>query len=506
MPHSPTIAARGFVHGYDPASRVRVPMAVVCDAELTHQAVRVWMKVRKLCATDQGCTLPVSTLAAQLSVSPRTVDSALGSLAVRGLQRTEQQVTACGSKAASRWALLPKTAVPGFVDLPIGLVDRLDAPKLRVLAVIVHQTATAGEATADAVRRRLGISSEQAREHCAGLVAFGVLKVESRAGRGGRNLYRPIHLQPPPQAVPRPAPGQGISRAPGAGETCVPDHRGNGENCAPAPGENFAPGAGETFVPYWKTMGEGERTKPCPSRPAEGASPDTGGRTRPGREEREPADNEERPRSRPAGSRPGQSWDRLVEGAVERVRRTEAPGRSDVAAALAGLGPLDSSLTGWRRLRIGVRVTEMIEDERLEPERIAARIRRALDRVYDRGEQVRDVYAFLMKLALLAPYGCQDPACEDGQLWPDLVPCKACLERRRDKASDRRRSAPAEAGGSRVGVGPRSGHSAPRPVGSPTMAHESFMNARGGRRAHEAAPPESTGRSATGIELAGAMA
>jgi len=425
-------------------------MAVVCDSALSHQAVRVWMKVRKLCAPDQGCTLPVATLASQLAVSPRTVDTALGSLAARGLQRTVQQVTSSGSKAASRWALVPQSPVPGFVDLPIGLVDRLDAPKLRVLAVLVHQASTLGEATAEAVRRRLGISSEQAREHCAGLVALGVLEVEPRAGRGGRNLYRPRHLQHvPPSSVPQPPPEPGFSRAqggrsacaPGAGETCAPGSGGRRENCASGTGGRSAPGGGETFAPYRKTTGEGERTKPCPARPAAGASSVMHGRERPGRGEHGPAEIPGRAAARPAASHPGQSWDQVVQGAVERVRRREAPGRSDVAAALAGLGPLDASLSGWRRLRVSVQIAEMIDEQLLEPERIAGRIRRACDRVYERGEEVRDVYAFLMKMALPAPYGCQDPACEDGQMWPDKAPCRACLERRRDKAAARRRSA-----------------------------------------------------------------
>jgi hypothetical protein len=416
-------------------------MTVVCDTALTHQAVRVWMKVRKLSATDQGCTLPVATLAAQLAVSPRTVDTALGSLAARGLQRTVQQVTACGSKAASRWALIPKAAAPGFVDLPIGLVDRLEAPKLRVLAVLVHQAATLGEATAETVRQRLGISSEQAREHCAGLIALGVLEVEPRAGRGGRNLYHPRLLpNAPAHAVPGTPAGPRFSRAPGAGGTCAPDGGVQRENRVPGGGGSGVPGGGKTFVPYRKTMGEGESTKPCPARPAAGASCATGGRERPGRGKLDPAGSTGREPTRPATPRPGQSWDELVRDSLERVRRTEAPGRRDVAAALAALGPLDAALTGWRRLRVSVRVTEMIDDERLEPERIAARIRRACDRVYDRGEQVRDVYAFLMKMALPRPYGCQDPACEDGQLWPDKTPCRACLERRRDKAADLRNS------------------------------------------------------------------
>lgn len=432
MSHPLTLAVRSAVHGYDPASRVRVPMAVICDKALSHQAVRVWMKVRKLCAPDQGCTLPVATLAAQLAVSPRTVDTALGSLSARGLQRTVQQVTAAGSKAASRWALIPKAPVPGFVDLPIGLVDGLEAPKLRVLAVLVYQAATHGEATAEAVRLHLGISSEQARDHCAGLIALELLEVEPRAGRGGRNLYHPRLLRRGPAA-------DATSPPPGLGISCAPDPGGHGENCAPDAGRNCGPGAGETFTPYGKTMGEGERPKPRPARPAAGAPSETRGRERPGREERD-TEQPPQPGTHPASPRPGQSWDQVVQGAVERVRHREAGWRGDVAAALAGLGPLEASLSGWRRLRVSVRVAEMIDEERLEPDRIADRIRRACERVYDRGEQVRDVYAFMMKLALLTPYGCQNPACEGGWIWPDKTPCRACLERRRDKAADRRHS------------------------------------------------------------------
>jgi hypothetical protein len=140
---------------------------------------------------------------------------------------------------------------------------------------------------------------------------------------------------------------------------------------------------------------------------------------------------------------PVADWDRLAHKAATRVRCREAPGRRDVAAALSGLGPLDAALSGWRRLRASVLVAEMIDEQRLEPERIATRIRRACDRVYERGEQVRDVYGFLTKMALPAPYGCQDPACEDGVLWPDRTRCRACLERRRDKAADRRKRAQA---------------------------------------------------------------
>lgn len=439
MSRSLTLAVRSTAHGYDPTSRVRVPMAVVCDPVLSHQAVRVWMKVRKLCATDQGCTLPVATLAAQLAVSPRTVDTALGALGVRGLQRTVQQVTASGSKAASRWALIPKAPVPGFVDLPIGLVDGLEAPKLRVLAVLVYQAATRGEATAEAVRQRLGISSEQTRDHCAGLIALGLLEVELRAGRGGRNLYHPRLFRPSPAAdATNPPPRPGASCRPGGGGNCAPDPVGRHESCAPDTGGNCGPGAGETFTPYGKTTGEGENPEPCPARPAAGAASETRGRERPGREEHATAQIAHRARPHPTSPRPGQPWDQVVQGAVERVRQQEAGWRGDVAAALAGLGPLDASLSGWRRLRVSVRVAEMIDEERLEPDRIAARIRRACDRAYDRGEQVRDVFAFMMKLALLTPYGCQNPACEDGWIWPDKTPCRACLERRRDKAADRR--------------------------------------------------------------------
>lgn len=210
----------------------------------------------------------------------------------------------------------------------------------------------------------------------------------------------------------------------------MPDAQANRRSCASGTGGSDVPGAGESCAPYGKTNREGERTKPCPARPAEGAPSDPRGRERPGREER--------PRS--TASSPLTGWDQLVAQAADRVRRREAPRRRDVAVALAGLGSLNAALTGWCRLRACVLVAEMIDEQRLEPERIAARIQRACDRFYDRGESVRDVYGFLTRIALPAPYGCQDPACEDGRLWPDGAACRACLERRRDKGADRRRT------------------------------------------------------------------
>lgn len=424
--------------GYDPASRVRLPMSVVLDARLPHQAVRAWAKVRKLSTGQTGCTLGGEALAEQLRISPRTMDSAFSQLARCGLLRTEPRVTGRGSRPAGRWALTPAGGPSGFADMPIGLVDRLDAGPLRVLAVLVCFAVTGRPTTAEAAGLALDLSAEQVRVHCASLIRAGVLEVAQRQGPGARNVYRPrmagLALDPGPAAGGEASKEEG--RIPGAGGNCASASARAGGNCAPGAGESCASGAGGICAPPGKTIPEGERASRSPSRPAEGAGPPprTGGRTRPGRHDLTPTTDTRAPAVEPVAD---DEWDRRRSAAADRAQWHDAPQRADVTAALGGLGELREHLTGWRRRAACVQVADLL-DTGLPPERIALRIQRAADRLAERGEPVRDVYAFLRGMALVQPYGCRDPDCEDGRLWATGEPCRLCAERRRDRAAARR--------------------------------------------------------------------
>jgi hypothetical protein len=404
-------------------------MSVVLDTSLPHQAVRAWAKVRKLSAEQAGCTLDGESLAEQLRVSPRTMDSAFSQLAKCGLLRTAPRVTSRGSRSAARWALTPSAGPPGFADVPIGLVDRLDAGPLRVLAVLVCLAMTGRPATAEAAGSALGLSAEQIRVHCTSLIKARVLDVAQRQGPGARNLYRPRLAGRAPGRNPDPAAGGS------AGESCVPDA---GGNCASGAGKSCAPDAGENCASLRKTILEGERASRSPSRPAEGASrpPRTSGRTRPGRDD--PPPSPDTPASARGPRTGGDDWGQQLSAAADRAQWRDASRRADVAAALGGLGDLRDRLIGWRRRAACVQVADLL-DTGLPPERIALRIQRAADRLAERGEPVRDVYAFLRGMALAQPYGCRDPDCEDGRLWSTGAPCCLCIERRRDMAAARRR-------------------------------------------------------------------
>lgn len=433
-------AGPAVYQGYDPRSRVRLfgPDWRGEDA-LSPSTRRYWQKVRKLDRLGPA-RLSSAQIAAQLGISPASAKRHEAVLKKAGRLTVTRRVGPRGELAALR-----STASPAdprrerYLDVPIGVIDALPGAELCLLETLVwHLTVRPeDELSTTELLRQVGIASRSAAAtHLRRLEVLGLIAREHRPGRAPR--WRARWFAGDPWLAARDHHGEPAHEAAdGACPRCGADPEGDTSCCPIQERERGAARAELLALLRGATRADSDPP----------ALPDSDLRTPP---RSDPAFVKQTVESNLEYdlSRSAAGADLL--NARELLRRCRAAaGRADARSGLARptsvqvLAPAWSvvgGLTDGQRRALAARAQQIIDDG-LDPARLTRRVDRAVRRREAAGLPVpREPFPWL-RAVLATRQGCADPDCEDGLLWYRDMPCRACAERRADRAADRRLAA-----------------------------------------------------------------
>lgn len=98
-------------------------------------------------------------------------------------------------------------------------------------------------------------------------------------------------------------------------------------------------------------------------------------------------------------------------------------------------------LTDWQHRRLADIARTAMARDGITQARLAARVGQWWATTLANGKIIRSPFAWSVHAIEARPYGCADPRCENGDLWDgDRITgrCPGCVERRRDRAADKR--------------------------------------------------------------------
>jgi DNA-binding MarR family transcriptional regulator len=397
---------------------------------------RYWQKVRKLDRLGPA-RLSSAQIAAQLGISPASAKRHEAALKKAGRLIVTRRVGPRGELAALR-----STASPAdphrdrYLDVPIGVIDALPGAELCLLeALIWHLTVRPEHELSTAeLLRQVGIASRTAAAtHLRRLEALGLIDREHRPGRAPRwrarwfagdpwLADRDHHTEPERKA------------ADGACPHCGANPQ-RDTPCCPIQERERAAARAELGA----LVGDATRADSDPP-----ALPDSDPRTPP---QSDPAFVKQTVESNLEYDLSRSAAGAELLNARELLRRWRAAtGQDDTkgisaqgsgAQVLAPAWPVVGRLTDGQRRALAARAQHII-DGGLDPARLTRRVDRAVRRREAAGLPVpREPFPWL-RAVLAARQGCADPDCEDGLLWHRDLPCRACAERRADRAADRR--------------------------------------------------------------------
>jgi DNA-binding transcriptional ArsR family regulator len=429
-------------YDYEAASRVRIPAHIWRHPDLTAADKVVWPKIAKLDKPGPGrpgggCVLPIIELARQLNLAPGTVKASLRKLDRLKLMHSRERVTKFGRQASVRFALRQGDIDgPLFADVPVGLVDELRGHELPLLCELMMRLHTGRLIDTSALAESIGISPGAVTQYLVRLAARGLVEVVQRGGRQGRHQYKARWSTDDPFMISEPGPSIMENRPWGAQQnqpSATPENR-------PAYGKQSVEEDSEVDPPLRSVEdaevadarehadgGAHETAPPEPASPAVPPLPTSGLRP----ERKSAATSKRGGRSRPkAAARP-------------RPDRHQLKAVREIVVPHAGADLL-AQLSAWQRRELEARLARWLDENRDTPvPRMAYRLRNALNRTS--GADVEDAFPWLFTAATRRQ-GCADPMCEDGLIWDLRTACRACAERKLERAGAKR-AAQIQAGG-----------------------------------------------------------